>query len=136
MLLGQVYQSLPSWKKLASINLRPKLAYRLMKYAKLVEAEHEIAEGQRVLIIRRITEVAKGADASIGANTPEMEEYAREFNEVLATEINLTPADISFGEVIEALDEKDEVLTVSDLAILEPFFDQYRNSDGSPVLSV
>ena len=122
MLLGQVWQSITAWQKLSVINLRAKLAYKLLKYTALVSAEHAIAEKQRVSLIYEITGAKEGEDVKIEPNTPEFAEYAEKFNAVMVTESDLQPLDMYFEEVINAVDEKEESLTVGDLAMLEPFF--------------
>jgi len=137
MLLGQIFQSITAWQKLASINLKAKLAYKLLKYTNLVSAEHAIAEKQRVALIHEITETKEGEEAKIEPDTPEFKEYVEKFNAVMLTESDLKSLDVDFEEVVNAVDEKDESLTVSDLAMLEPFFttdpgEESRNEDGTP----
>lgn len=122
MLLGHVFQSVAAWQKLSSINLRAKLAYKLLKYTNLVSAEHTIANKQREALIYEITGTKEGQEAKIEPNTPEFLEYVEKFNAVMQTESDLQPLDMDFEEVVNAVDEKDESLTVSDLALLEPFF--------------
>ena len=122
MLLGQVFQSIAAWNKLSSVNMKPKLAYKLLKYMALVSAEHAIAEKQRVALIHEITNTKEGEDAKIEPDTPEHREYVSRFNEVILTESTLEQLQMDFEEVVNAVDEKDESLTVSDLAMLEPFF--------------
>lgn len=122
MLLGQVFQSITAWQKLSAINLRAKLAYKLLKYTALVSAEHAIAEKQRVALIHEVTETKEGEEAKIEPNTPEFAKYVEKFNAVMLTESDLRPLVMDFEEVVNAVDEKDESLTVSDLAMLEPFF--------------
>lgn len=122
MQLGQIFQSIESWRKIASVNLKPKIAYAILKYTKLVSAEHEIADKQRVALIHEITGTKDGENASIEPNTPEFTEYVKKVGEVMSQESDLPGLALSFDEVIDALDGKDNVLSVSDLAILEPFF--------------
>ena len=122
MLLGQVFQSIASWQKLSGVNLKAKLAYKLLKYTTLVSAEHAIADKQRVALIHEITGTKEGEDAKIEPDSPEIREYAGKFNEIMLTESTLEQLDMDFEEVINAVDEKDESLTVSDLAMLQPFF--------------
>lgn len=152
MLLGQVFQSIEAWRKLSNINMQPKLAYKILKYTKLVSAEHEIAERQRVALIHELTNTKDGEDAKIEPNTDEFRVYVGKFNEIMLTESTLSQLDMDFEEVVNAVDEKDESLTVSDLAMLEPFFkcyncvsdperngckdciegEEFRNDDGTP----
>lgn len=122
MLLGQVFQSIATWQKLAGINLKAKLAYKLLKYTALVSAEHAIADKQKVALIHEITGTKEGEEAKIEQDSPEMKEFAPRFQEVMLTESTLEPLNMDFEEVVNAVDEKDESLTVSDLAMLEPFF--------------
>lgn len=122
MLLGEIFQSIAAWQKLSGINLRAKLAYKLLKYTALVSAEHAIAEKQRVALIHEITGTKEGENAKIEPDTPELTEYVQKFNEVMLTESTLEQLQMDFEEVVNAVDEKDESLSVSDLAMLEPFF--------------
>lgn len=122
MLLGQIFQSLKSWQKLAAVNMKPKLAYQLLKYTKLVSAEHAIVEKQRTALIHELTGTKEGEQAEIKPDSPEIEEYVERFNEVMVTESDLNQIDLDFEEVVNAVDEKGEVLSISDLALLEPFF--------------
>ena len=122
ILLGQIFQSIGAWQRLSGVNMKPKLAYAILKYSKLVTAEHEIAEKQRVALIHEITKTADGEDAKIEPGTPEFRDYVERFNAVMLTETDLKPLDVVFEKVVNAVDDKDESLTVSDLAMLEPFF--------------
>jgi len=139
MKLGTIFQSIDAWKKLSAINMRPKLAYAVLKYTRLVSAEYEIVEKQRVALIHEITGTKEGEEAKIAANSPEIAKYVEKFNAIMVTASDLKPLDVNFEEVVNAVDSKDEVLSVSDLALLEPFFsdyaepeDEFRNEDGTP----
>ena len=122
MLLGQVFQSITAWQKLSALPLKAKLAYKLLKYTALVSSDHAIAEKQRVALIHEVTGTKEGEEVKIEPNTPEFVEYAEKFNAVMMTESDLNPLDMDFEDVVNAVDEKDESLTISDLALLEPFF--------------
>lgn len=122
LLLGQIFQSIESWRKLSSVNLKPKIAYAILKYTKLVSAEHEVAEKQRVALIREITGTIHGEDAKVEPGTPEFMEYVEKFNEIMSQKSDLPKIDLDLETVVEALDGKDDVLSVADLANLEPFF--------------
>lgn len=122
MLLGTIFQSIQAWQKLSAIPLKPRIAYQILKYTKLVGDEHALAEKQRVALIHELTDTAEGEDAKLEPNTPEMAAYVARFNEIMQTESDLTRIDMELGEVVDALDDKDEVLSVQDLALLEPFF--------------
>ena len=122
MLLGEVFQSIQAWQKLSNINMKPKLALKILRYTKLMSAEHEHAEKLRVALIHELTNTEDGQDAKIEPNTPEFEAYVTRFNEIMQSESDLKQLDVGFEEVVNAVDEKDETLAVSDLAMLEPFF--------------
>lgn len=130
MLLGQIFQSLEAWRKLSAVNMKPKLAYKLLKYTELVSAEHAIAEKQRVALIHEITDTKEGQDAKIEPNTPELETYVPKYNEIMLMESDLQPLEMDFEEVVDAVDEKDETLSVSDLAVLKPFFEIPATVEG------
>ncbi len=122
MLLGEIFQAMESWKKLSAVPMKPSLGYRLLKYTKLVSAEYEVAEKQRVELIREISGTKEGQDAKIEPDTPEFKEYVKRFQEVLTVETALKQVDVKFDRVMKAVGEIDGVLTVTDLATLEPFF--------------
>jgi len=133
MLLGQIFQSIEAWKKLSAVNMKPAVAYKILKYTKLVAAEHEIAETQRVALIREVTGTADGEDAKIEPGSPEFVEYVTKLNEVMSQESDLPKIGIDLDAIISALDGKDDVLSVSDLAMLEPFFiDPLSKGDVEP----
>ncbi len=123
MKLGEIYQSIGAWQKLAGINMKAGIAYKVLKYIKLVTAEYEIAEKQRVALIHEITGTVDGEDASIEPNTPEVMEYGNKVNVIMATESDLKLFAMDFKEVVDAVDEKDESLSIQDLSMLMPFFE-------------
>ena len=122
MTLGQIFQSISAWQKLAAINMNAGVAYKILKYMKLVTDEHAIVEKQRVALIHEITGTKDGEDAKIEPDTYMFGEYVTNFNAVLAIESDLKSLDVDFMRVVNVLDEKDESLSVQDLAMLEPFF--------------
>ena len=146
MLLGQIFQSVSAWQKLSAIPLKPKVAYKVLKYTRYVSREHEIAEKQRVALIHEVTGTKEGEDAKIEPGSPEFVTYAEKFNEIMATEVKFEQIKLKLEDVVELLDEKPDALSVSDLALLEPFFQDYwvagrmsevteeefRNEDGTP----
>ncbi len=121
MKLGNIIQSMDVWRKLAGINMRPQIAYQILRYTKLITDEFKIIEDQRVALLRDITGEKKG-DVQLEMDTPEGREYIQKFNEILGIESELELIDMDFETAITALENTEEVLSVSDLAILEPFF--------------
>ena len=126
MLLGQLFSSVTAWQKLSAIPLKPKVAYKILKYTRYVSREHEIAEKQRVALIHEVTGTKEGEDAKIEPGSPEFVEYAEKFNEIMATEVKFEQIKLKLEDVVELLDDKPDALSVSDLAMLEPFFEDYE----------
>ncbi len=125
MLLGTIFQSVTAWQKLSAIPLKPSVAYKLLKYTRFVSAEHEIAEKQRVALIHEVTDTKDGEDAKIEPGSDKFVEYATRFNEIMATEVKFEQIKLNLEDVVELLDDKPDALSVSDLALLEPFFEDY-----------
>ena len=125
MLLGVLFQSVTAWQKLAGIPLKPKVAYKILKYTKYVSAEHEVAEKQRVALIHEVTNTKDGEEAKIEPGSKEFVEYAERLNEIMATEVKFEQIKLKLEDVVELLDDKPDALSVSDLALLEPFFQDY-----------
>ncbi len=126
MLLGTIFQSVTAWQKLSAIPLKPKVAYKLLKYTRYVSNEHEIAEKQRVALIHEITGTKDGEDAKIEPGSSQFVEYAERFSEIMATEVKFEQVKLKLEDVVELLDDKPDALSVSDLALLEPFFEDYK----------
>ena len=122
MLLGQIFNSVKSWGKLSSVAMQPLTAYKVLKYTKLVEAEYAVAEKQRVALIREITGTTDGQDAKIEPDSREFVEYVEKLNGVMAVDSSLAQLDLKLEDVLKAVGDKSDVLTVQDLALLEPFF--------------
>ncbi len=122
MLLGQVFKGNNIWKKLTTISMEPLVAYKILKYIKLVEAEFVIADNQRVVLLRKITGTKEGENAQIKPNTSEFTEYVAKFNEILSVECALEKFDLTLETVLTSIKEEGYTLTVQDLILLEPFF--------------
>lgn len=91
-------------------------------------AEYEIVRKQQELILREVTGIKEG-QINITEESPEFPAYAERFDPVLLTESDLQPLDMDLEEVVNAVDEKDESLTVQDLALLVPFFNGTESSE-------
>ena len=122
MLCSQVFQSIKSWQKLSNINMKPKLAFKILMYTKKVADEHKAIDELRVALVHEITNTQPGSEVKIKPDTEEFFKYVKGLQEILLVESNLKPIDLDFEEVVNAVDEKDESLTVADLSALEPFF--------------
>lgn len=122
MILGQIFQSKQSWQKLSSMKMRPQVAYKILRYTRRVDEEFALIEKQREAALRRAAGVEEG-NVSLEPDTPEFIEFAKEFNEVLMTESDMPKFGRKLSYVLESVAEgQDDVLTISDLAMLEPFF--------------
>jgi len=123
MKCGEVYRSVAAWQKLAGVNMKPKLAFKILKYTKAVGAEYEVIEKLRIALVHKLTGTKSGEEAKINPDTEESRLYSAGLQEILAVDSDLAKLDCDFEHVINAVDEKSEALSVSDLATLEPFFD-------------
>ena len=138
MKLVDIWNSSQSWTTLAALKKPPRLAYRLLKYQKKVNAEYEVCEAQRQklvyecagvapptppdILIVQISNTVEGPDGSQIEN-PQFAELVEKFNEFLATDSDLSLIDITMDELIDSLDaEKGNVLSEMDLSRLEVFF--------------
>lgn len=122
MLLSSVFSSADAWNKLSAIPINPILAYEILKYSRLVSAEHSIVEQQRVSLIRELTGTKPDEDASLEPGTKEFGEYVLRFNEILKVESSLELIGVEFEDVLKSVGDRDDALSVADLAALEPFF--------------
>ena len=128
MKLADVFNSIQSWRVLSAAKMSPAIAYKILKYVKLVMDEHEVVEKQRVALIYEVTGAKEGESVKIEPGTEQFVEYITRFNEVLNTESDLPQCELSFGEVIEAVSKhNDNALSTVDLMTLEPFFLEQRD---------
>ena len=121
----EIFQSISSWHKLANVTMKPLIAFKILRYTKLIGAEHEHIEKQRVDLAYEISGTPRNQNVQLEPNTPELADFQRRFSEVLNTESTLPLLRLDLETVVNALDGKEDVLTVSDLAFLEPFFQYY-----------
>ncbi len=125
MLCSQVFQSIAAWQKLSGVNMKPKLAFKILMYTKKVAAEHEAVEKQRIALVHEITGTKPGEEVDIKPDTDEFEKYIVGLQEILLVESDLELLELDFESVVNGVDEKNETLTIADLASLEPFFKCY-----------
>lgn len=134
MQLGEVFQAMNSWRALAVVKMQPQMAYKVLKYVKLVSAEFEIVEKQRVALIYEVSGAVEGQDVRLEPDSEEFAEYLKRFNEILQTESDLVKFPGWLDEVMSAIrDDESNVLSVSDLATLEGFFEGAREEEPPPV---
>lgn len=128
MKLEQIWISREAWQTLSSLKKPPRVAYRLMKYKQKYDQEVEACDKQRE---RYVYEAAgeEGGSVALKPETPEFNEFLSKFYEFLQEECELEPCGIYMDQLIDALDaETGNVLSESDLAKLEPFFENPESS--------
>ena len=119
---GNVFGSINAWRKLSGINMKPMLALKILRYTKEVAAEHDAIEKLRLAMVYEITGAKPGQEIRLEPDTEEFKEYVIKLQEILAVETDLKPIKLDFDEVIKSVGEKEESVSISDLAALEPFF--------------
>lgn len=127
MKLLEIHNSAGAWRTLAALKKNPKLAYRLLKYEKKVDAELAVCEQQRSAFIYEAAgveppEPGEQKIVQIGAETPEFAAFMAKFNEFLQGESDLAWIGIGMDELIDGLGSATNVLTERELELLEPFF--------------
>jgi hypothetical protein len=123
MKLVNVYVSKDAMTRLVGQKMPAGLAYRILKYSRLFDAEFSIIEQKRMAIIREVTGTPEGGAVTVEPGTPAYAEIVRKVNEVLDLESDLKPSDLKMDDIVAALDaEKGNALSAVDLAELEPFF--------------
>jgi len=135
MKLANVYMARAAMNQLVQAKLSPKVAYRVLKFAKKFEVEFGIVDAQRVALLREVSGAKEGKDAKIEPNTPEMATFVQEFNPILDTDSDMEVCPLKFDVLLEALDaEEGNKLSASDLAILEPLFESDEAASDIKVL--
>jgi len=123
MKLANVFAAREAWDCVAQLKMRPSVAYKVLKYVRLVGAEFTIVEQQRTSMIYEITGEEPGKPVTIQPQTPEFAEYARRFGEVLETDSDLSQIDMTLEALVGSIDENNaNSLTALQLSTLEPFF--------------
>lgn len=123
MKLANVLMAQSAWKRLAGLKMPPAKAYMLLKYAKLVTAELEVIEQQRVKLIHEITGTKEGENISLAPGTPEHAQFVAAYTVALDVDSDLKQCDMKMDELLSTLTtEEGNALSVEDLGNLEPFF--------------
>ncbi len=123
MKLVNIFVARDAWQRLAGLKLPAHTAYRLLKYIKRLTVENEVIEQQRVKLVYDAAGVKEGEDASLRPGTPQHVQFATKFGEVLDTDSDLKPFDMTLPSLLDLLGkEQGNVLSAQDLAQLEPFF--------------
>jgi hypothetical protein len=124
MKLANVFGGNAAVGRLATAKLPPKVAYRVLKFARKFEAEFAIVEKQRIALLRDATGAKENEEISLKPDDPKFAEFVEKFNEVLGMDSDLEVCPLKFDTLIDSLDlEDDNVLSAQDLAVLEPFFE-------------
>jgi len=125
MKLKDIFIAKQSLGKLAGLGMAPKTAYRVLKFARKFDIEHEIIEKQRNSIIEKLIEALSDEVTELKRGTPEFEEFVEKFNGVLEMDSELEVCPLKFDELLEAIGAEDKnVMSVGDLAVLEILFEE------------
>ena len=123
MKLLAIFAANQSWGKLTQLKMSPRMAYGILKYAKLLAAEYEIVEKARVGLIHELTHTGENEQASLEPGTPEHQEYVKRFSAILDVDSELKPSDLKFDDMLAQIsDDQANVLSPQELGVLEPFF--------------
>lgn len=128
----QVYRSIGAWQKLSGVAMKPAVALKILRYTKLITAEWENIEKLRVEAVRRIAEAPEGDNVVFEPGSPNYAECISQINEIMAVESTLPLLRFDLDSVVANIDEKCNSLTVSDFALLEPFFQYSEPSKALP----
>ncbi len=131
---GQIVNSIEVWRKLSGIPMSPAIALKILRYTKIVANDYEIIEKLRVSTIREIAGVGEEENAEIPKDSPKYQECIERINAIMGSASTLSQINLSLEVVVVALEGHDVALTVSDLAVLEPFFQDdtgYPQPDGN-----
>lgn len=110
---------------MSALRKPPGVAYRLLKYERLVDAEFAIIDKSRNEIITKAASAESGSAVELKLGTPEFEAANSEFLAFLETNSELKPCELDMDDLTTALDaQPGNALAESDLALLEPFFTQ------------
>lgn len=124
MTLIQIWNSRPAWTTLSALRKPPGLAYRLLKYERLLDVEIATIEKARIEMITKAAGAEPGTEVTLGQG-PELDAFVKEFVAFLDTDSELQPFDLDMDGLMAALDSQaGNTLAESDLAALEPFFTQ------------
>jgi len=124
MKLANVFAARPAIARLVTLNMAPKVAYKVLRWSGKFDAEYSITEGQRTKLLHDISGVEVGANVAIEPGTPEFDRFVKEFNEILSVDSALAVCPMTIHALIAALDVSDSnTLSVQDIAMLEPLFE-------------
>jgi len=123
MQLAEIFSAREAWARLTQLRIPPQKAYKLLKYVKLVGAEADVVEQQRIALIQKVSGAKPGDNVSLERGTPEHRDFVVQFGAVLATETDLKPIEMTLEDLLGSLGaDQANVLSVEDMARLEPFF--------------
>jgi len=125
--LKQIRESFPVLQKVMNSPMDIKLAYRLKKIAKQLQAEAKGIEEARLELIKKYGEKVKDKNGKetqqIRVSPFKMEKFTKEFNSLLEETISTPVEKIPF-ECIESLGK----ITPNDLVVLDDFVEEERPS--------
>jgi len=129
---GEVHRSIQAWRKLSGVAMKPAIALKILRYTRLITAEWKDIEKLKMEAIRRAAGAPEGKSVTFESGSLEHAECISRIDGIMAVESTLPLLSFDLDSVILALDEKGNSLSVSDLAILEPFFQYPEPSEALP----
>jgi hypothetical protein len=123
MKLSNVVAANMVWRKILQLRVKPAMAYTLLKYSRLIEAEFAIVETTRVALIHELTNTKEGEEVTLQPGTDAYKAYVDRFSAILDVDSELKPSELKFDTLLSALaDDQTNILSATDLGVLEPFF--------------
>ena len=123
MKLLNVFASNVAWGKVTQLRMNPRMAYAILKYARLVASEYEIVEKSRIALIHELTNTKEGENVSITPGTTVHDDYVKRFSGILDVEAELNPSVLKLDDLLSAISEdQTNSLSALDIGALEPFF--------------
>ena len=132
MKLANVFAAKDALGRLGESKLPPKVAYRVLKFAKKFESELAIVDKQRNALIMEVSGAKEGESITLDAGTPQFDEFVAKFNEVLMTDSELALCPLKMDALMDALEAVEgNTLSMQDIALLEVFFES--NEEAPPL---
>ena len=101
MKLLDVFAGYGALVSLSKCKVPPKMAFALSKYLRLVQAEYDLIEKQRVALLHEATGTRDGEDTSVQYGTPQYIEYAEKFGPLLDSGSDLVICSLNLSDVMD-----------------------------------
>ena len=115
-----VVNSVEAWGRLASMKLNASVAYKVLKYMQRLDEEFKAFEKQRAAAVCEAAGAEPGSSVALESGSDAHGRYIGLLDELLAVEVETGKIDLSIEDILCGSGE----ISVSDLAVLEPFFSE------------